>query len=334
MKNILLISSVKDTLGHLSGLHAFRINGTVHHRMGTLFPPGELPPMCAQLYVLDSHAMRDSQLNMPFAKCFDEAVLADLDAMLRTHNAFVRAFQSAASLGDPEVQVVIRAAHVRTMNRPTAPEIAVFVPEARCQREAANPRDIVVRLHGGGLRHISEFNAAFDPLHFVLLYPRGESGWSLGIKKRRRSSTEDDLILASAVAVGSEPAVLEGEENARFVSVREYMAFHCMERVGKTNFWLRCTTLFEEWLCVQFAKVEQFRLRWYRDNQTKIRADLFRGVSDALASGDGDMSRLGRRVVLGSQFIGGPRHLQQLYQGHIFINFLWLLSTVLHYFLY
>ena len=72
---------------------------------------------------------------------------------------------------------------------------------------------------------------------------------------------------------------------------------------------------------MQFAKVEQFRLRWYRDNQSKIRADLYRGVSDALASGDGDMRRLGRRVVLGSQFIGGPRHLQQLYQGHIFIYF-------------
>ncbi len=33
------------------------------------------------------------------------------------------------------------------------------------------------------LHHISEFNVAFDPLHFVLMFPRGEAGWGLGIKK-------------------------------------------------------------------------------------------------------------------------------------------------------
>lgn len=31
--------------------------------------------------------------------------------------------------------------------------------------------------------HISEFNVAFDPLHFVLMFPRGEAGWGLGVKK-------------------------------------------------------------------------------------------------------------------------------------------------------
>ena len=43
---------------------------------------------------------------------------------------------------------------------------------------AANPRSIVVRVKGdaGGLKIINEFNAACDPLHFVLLFPRGELG--------------------------------------------------------------------------------------------------------------------------------------------------------------
>ena len=44
-----------------------------------------------------------------------------------------------------------------------------------------NPRAIVVRVRGdaGGLKIINEFNAASDPLHFVLLFPRGELGPSI-----------------------------------------------------------------------------------------------------------------------------------------------------------
>ena len=118
----------------------------------------------------------------------------------------------------------------RSYNRPRAAEIAVIIPDERSSDIAANPRDIVVRKRGGGLRpglfgklvrillerffyvvrlglanvfifispavlfsthflhipcfhHISEFNVAFDPLHFVLMYPRGEAGWGLGIPK-------------------------------------------------------------------------------------------------------------------------------------------------------
>lgn len=38
-------------------------------------------------------------------------------------------------------------------------------------------------LHIPCTHRISEFNVAFDPLHFVLMFPRGEAGWGLGIQK-------------------------------------------------------------------------------------------------------------------------------------------------------
>ena len=43
-------------------------------------------------------------------------------------------------------------------------------------------RDIVVYLRGGGVRRLNELNPAYDPLHFVLLFPRGELGLGLGIR--------------------------------------------------------------------------------------------------------------------------------------------------------
>ena len=38
-------------------------------------------------------------------------------------------------------------------------------------------RDIIVYLHSGRVQHLSDRNELYDPLHFVLLFPRGEPGW-------------------------------------------------------------------------------------------------------------------------------------------------------------
>ena len=37
--------------------------------------------------------------------------------------------------------------------------------------------DIILHSHEGGLQHISELHRAYAPLHYVLLFPRGEDGW-------------------------------------------------------------------------------------------------------------------------------------------------------------
>ena len=43
--------------------------------------------------------------------------------------------------------------------------------------------DVLLREKEGGLTHISDLNQAFDPLHFVLLFPDGKPGWTVELKK-------------------------------------------------------------------------------------------------------------------------------------------------------
>ena len=57
----------------------------------------------------------------------------------------------------------------RSYNAPAVPQVAVLIPDAESLEIAGNTRDIIVRKQGGGLQHISEFNPAFDPLHFVMM---------------------------------------------------------------------------------------------------------------------------------------------------------------------
>ncbi len=42
-------------------------------------------------------------------------------------------------------------------------------------------RDIVFCMRDGGVRRINELNPAYMPLHFPLLFSRGELGWQVGI---------------------------------------------------------------------------------------------------------------------------------------------------------
>jgi hypothetical protein len=63
-----------------------------------------------------------------------------------------------------------------------------------------------------------------------------------------------------------------------------------------------------------YVKVETGRLNWQRHNQNTLRADLYRGIQDAVTAGDTDANASGRRVILSSGFVGGPRYMRQLYQ--------------------
>ena len=139
------------------GVHQFRINGTLHHRMGPLLPPhgdsGERPAF-AQLYILDPEAQLQGRMST--MRGLDQGLVQQLQQMLLEHNQYVRTFRSVgleAQAGDvPDVQVVINQEGVpdrRRYNAPAAAEVAGFMPEgAGAPRE--NRREIVVHMRGGG----------------------------------------------------------------------------------------------------------------------------------------------------------------------------------------
>ncbi|XP_073359734.1 uncharacterized protein [Aegilops tauschii subsp. strangulata] len=60
-----------------------------------------------------------------------------------------------------------------------------------------------------------------------------------------------------------------------------------------------------------YVKIESCRLRWYRKNQTQIRADLYKGVVDAITSGETRASDVGVRIVLPGTYPGGDRDMKK-----------------------
>ena len=67
----------------------------------------------------------------------------------------------------------------------------------------------------------------------------------------------------------------------------------------------------------QYAKTEQQRLFFVRQNQSKLRAELYVGIRD-MVNGQ-ELSSLGKRIILAPSFTGGPRYMWQQYQDSMAI---------------
>lgn len=77
--------------------------------------------------------------------------------------------------------------------------------------------------------------------------------------------------------------------------------------------------LFQLYVVDEGSKMETDRLSYHRDHQGDLRAHRYSGLTNALRVGEapGDV---GRRVVLASSFVGGPRYMVQQYQDAMSIE--------------
>ena len=297
------------------GPHQFRVSGNVYHRMGPLTPGENQPPRFAQVYILETEDQLKAWQGLPLSSELREDLLRQLGAMLNTHNAYVQVFQHAAELEVPNVTILLRCnANVdpRTYNVPRVSDIAAFIPDGT---HVAAPHSIAVRMHGGGVKRITDLNSAYDPLHFVLLFPRGEQGWTtdipLNVTYRRQRGACENLEQGNAPKAKSRQTV----------TARDFAAFYLMQRPESYtgNYLQRCQKLYEEYIVDQYCKVESQRLQYVSQNQSKLRTHLYSGVEDATKKGDRDASSVGKRVILPSSFGGSPRALHAAFQDGIAI---------------
>jgi len=71
--------------------------------------------------------------------------------------------------------------------------------------------------------------------------------------------------------------------------------------------------LFQQFAVDTYIKIESSRLDYIRNHQDDIRADLYQGLVDSLHAGEGRAEAIGKRTVMPSSFIGGPRDMRRRY---------------------
>jgi hypothetical protein len=152
--------------------------------------------------------------------------------------------------------------------------------------------------------YVSDANAAYDPLHFVLLHPHGETGWHPDLHN-------NDAIFHARSGI-----------RPKHVTVRDYAAFFLHDRVPHGNaYHVHAKRLLQEWIVDEACKMENQRLHFMRTHQTQLRTHLYRGLADQVAAGDVDEAGMGhsKATILPSTYVGSPRYFMQLYQDSMAI---------------
>ena len=169
----------------------------------------------------------------------------------------------------------------KTYNLPVSTDIAVLLGTGI----STQPRDIVLTTKQGRFKHISELNPHYDCLTYPLF--GANLGWELNIPKHERTNK---------------------------LSIREFYAYRMHERGCDFNIMLYGKRLYHQYIVDQFAKMEQNNIRWVKEHQQKIRADVYQGIADYNIKDSRNPEEIGRRIILPSTYQGSPRHLQQLFQ--------------------
>ena len=275
-----------------------RYHGRIYHSLGPLVPDPSEQKKCAQFFIHDGSISTEEEAEQRMnasgsSKQLDKSVLIKLQQMLHRENRFVKDFKYIGNLPDNEVkdiQFVMRkdkppkGQHRGRYNLPTCDEVALININ-----EALKFGDVKVFKKGGGIQYISEHNPEFDPLHFVLIYPNGQSGWTSDLKQKNGKKL-------TALMYYKYLFQYRRSEKNPSDSKSEYF-----------NLILRSSRLMQEYACSMWFKIERDRLNYIENQlQDDIRAASYKGLLDALNVGD-DGRDIGRRVVLPSSFIGSPR---------------------------
>ncbi|CAN6998843.1 unnamed protein product [Brassica oleracea var. botrytis] len=128
-------------------------------------------------------------------------------------------------------------------------------------------RDIVVQFQSTNLKEIRDDHPLYMSLQYPLLFPYGECGFN----------TEISLHLE------------EGSSRTRkFFSIRQFYASQIQTRLKEGMTLIKSGRLLHQYVVDVYSAIEEDRLRWDRNNQDVLRAELYSNVCDAVENGDTD----------------------------------------------
>ena len=216
--------------------------------MGPLLPDNpDYPPQIARLYIVDgaTQQLYAHQALFPNSSPLILDVLQPLQEMLHACNHFVQKFRIAAAYNDPSILnlqwritngATAGTVNPRLYNVPQTSELAAFIQDA--QQPCSYCGDIVVHRHGGGVKRMTELNHAYDPLHFVLLFPCGEADWHDGLHQ----------VSDNIEATPEKPILWQ------------FRAYQLQVSAGANCVLYQACKIAEEYFVDMFAKIEQSHL--------------------------------------------------------------------------
>ena len=156
------------------GPFVFRINGQVHHQIGSLLPLPNTSPKFLELYIFDTNNEIENRINAltkedPTKRDINIDIVRQLKDMLDESNSFVKIFRHARDLLDLHkgIDISIRIVGARKGDQiqyemPHQDELAILIVGDMSLENYK--RDIIISTQNNGLRRVSIFHPAYMPL--------------------------------------------------------------------------------------------------------------------------------------------------------------------------
>ena len=286
------------------GPDVFRIHGQIYHRSGSLIPQEDTTPSFSQLYIIEGKSALEARLQQDMNKRCRRDIMVTLTTVLNRVSPYAAAYKymdeavkeeedraAAAGTVPKRVTMVIKKGHdQRRYNDPSRDEVAaIFVSE---DGSPPGERDIVVYPRDQPPSKISYLSANIDPMTYPIFFPRGDLGWENGMQHNpeHRTNTRNTITCLQFYAYR--------------LAIRE--TFSPIHYGGK---------LFQQFIVDSYLRVEAGRVNFIRNNQPKLRVDMYQGLMDHICTAAENQGRQpGKMVILPSSFQGSPRACQQNYQ--------------------
>ncbi|XP_048591443.1 uncharacterized protein LOC125576114 [Brassica napus] len=284
---------------HAPGPYTIRIQGQTHHRIGSLIPRQGCLPEYLQLYIFDTANELKNRLNAMGQTSaegnLDEPTLALLIEMIDENNCLAKIFRRARdhyeSVGSEfTIRLVQDKGKGKEYDLPTTSEVAGLI--VGDMTSTIGERDIVVQFQSDTLQQLRDDHPLYMSLQYPLLFPYGEYGFH----------TEIPLHLETGTS-----------RTRQFVTIRQYYASLIQTRPNQGMTLIKGGRLLHQFIVDVYTAIEEDRLRWARNNQEILRAELYSNVLDAVSKGDTDAKIIGQRFILPPSFTGGPRYLVEKY---------------------
>ncbi|XP_044594412.1 uncharacterized protein LOC123271894 [Cotesia glomerata] len=281
----------------------FKVQGQVYHTIGSIYPVEVNQEKFLQVYFIED-LNRQAQTRCNNIDNIDNDLITKLQLMLHQNNIYVQNFKSAIECVPRDcvdLRIIIRSdkkpvdQHTRRYNAPTSNEVAVLMVG-----QEFNKRDIVLNLRNNTLQRINEIHRSYDCLQYPLIFCYGDDGYSIDIPQVN-------------------PVSRQPIQN-KTVSAMSFYAFRIMVRHNNHNHLHYFRSVFSQFLVDMYAKIESERLAFIRNNQSKLRAENYIYLQDALRN-DENINEIGKLVVLPSSFTAGYRYMHERTQdGMVYIR--------------
>ncbi|XP_042961368.1 uncharacterized protein LOC122296047 [Carya illinoinensis] len=285
--------------------------------------PEDGHPSYLQLYFFDTEHELENRIHD--AERLDPSIIARLMDILEV-NPYCRFFRTLNNISSLENHTIRIRSDIdldqRVYNAPSVSQVAAIWTETdNCTEQKG--QDIIIFNQAGGSHIVQYYFGCYDPLQYPLLFPFGDSGWHQGIKKVERGTIslnaqalESHFIEHSNSAeefLRKEGQVLKNKKKVPTVSCREYYCFKLQIRDMYMSILLLSGRLLQQFVVDMYIKIETSRLDYFRSKQHEIRSYVYQGIVNSLSVGETCASNIGKRIILHSSFIGGPRDMRKRY---------------------